>query len=284
MIGCDNMKTKIFVCSNSGIDYISHSKNISSLPVTIKFNAEEEYIDYLDAISDAYYNRVKHSKMKPTIHPIKKDRVVEMLENTINAQYKHALFILSSEEFIQIEDIVLEAAEGLNISIDIIKTNAISYPLASMTIEADKMLNKQNKRMKTVENRIRELEDNYTIYIYSTDKAAKTINGNMLFEEEIVAPAENGDIFIFNGQLSKVDKKLKLKFDDMISMFNKDIGNEDVMPFILYNTKDSLYNDLLEEELLNIFGNLRYIKKYPIPPGVGNKFGVNTCMIGFIKF
>lgn len=278
------MRTKIFVCSNSGINYISHSNNISALPVIIKFNEEEEYIDYLDAISEAYFNRVKHSEYKPSIIPIDKERLLDYINNAINAKYDQIVFILSSKEFIDTIDIINDAIKDFNIPINIIKTNAICFPLASMAIEADRLLNKLGVDIETVKNKIRLMNEQYNIYIYSCNKDAKTVNVSMKFADESILPSEGGDIYTFNGELNKMDKKLKLKFDDMISMFNKDIGNDDVIPFILYNSKDSLYNDLLETELLKIFGNLKYIKKFPIPSGIGNKFDPYSCAIGYTKF
>ncbi|MBQ9124633.1 MAG: DegV family protein [Acholeplasmatales bacterium] len=278
------MRTKIFVCSNSGINYTSHSNNISALPVIIKFNEEEEYVDYLDAISEAYFNRVKHSEYKPSIIPIDKERLLDYINNAIHAKYDQIVFILSSKEFIDTIDIINDAIKDFTIPINIIETNAICYPLASMAIEADRLLNKLGVDIETVENKIKLMNKQYNIYIYSSNKDAKTVNASMKFADESILPSEGGDIYTFNGELNKMDKKLKLKFDDMISMFNKDIGNDDVIPFILCNSKDSLYNDLLEVELLKIFGNLKYIKKFPIPSGIGNKFGSYSCAIGYTKF
>lgn len=278
------MRTKIFVCSNSGINYTSHSNNISALPVIIKFNEEEEYIDYLDAISEAYFNRVKHSEYKPSIIPIDKERLLDYINNAINAKYDQIVFILSSKEFIDTIDIINDVIKDFTIPINIIETNAICFPLASMAIEADRLLNKLGVDIETVKNKIKLMNEQYNIYIYSCNKDAKTVNASMKFTDESILPSEGGDIYTFNGVLNKMDKKLKLKFDDMISMFNKDIGNDDVIPFILYNSKDSLYNDLLEAELLKIFGNLKYIKKFPIPSGIGNKFGPYSCAIGYTKF
>ncbi|MBR3617498.1 MAG: hypothetical protein IKN46_02345, partial [Acholeplasmatales bacterium] len=65
------MKTKIFVTSDSGIDYISHPYSISSISTLIKFFDVEEYYDYIDMTAEKFFNRLRYdSKSVPTINTI----------------------------------------------------------------------------------------------------------------------------------------------------------------------------------------------------------------------
>ena len=52
------MKTKIFVCSNSSIDYLPHNEMISSIPVILKVSDNEMYEDYIDVNIEDFYNRI----------------------------------------------------------------------------------------------------------------------------------------------------------------------------------------------------------------------------------
>ena len=56
------MKTKIFVCSNSSIDYLPHNEMISSIPVILKVSDNEMYEDYIDVNIEAFYNRIRMDK------------------------------------------------------------------------------------------------------------------------------------------------------------------------------------------------------------------------------
>ncbi len=90
----------VWVCSNSAIDYITHSPDIKVLRSTINFQSSPEvYNDYIDMDSDTFY---KHLEEYPDDIPktayISIGKVEELVDEAINNGIKDVIVILISSD------------------------------------------------------------------------------------------------------------------------------------------------------------------------------------------
>ncbi len=273
------MKTKILVSSDSGIDYMSHPHSISSLPSLIKFFDIEKYFDYIDMTSEKFYNRLKYDiKAKPEIVPMD----IEYIENDINValeSYDNVLIIVST--YLEYGAIFGQLREDYGDKVDFYITNTTGYILSMMAIECDKAL-KDNK---------------------SIDDAKKVMDG--IFYNScmlIVNPAIDINISENIDEDKRVEEKRKAKMYvvdayNEVEIKDKDrdfivsiikhyldrVAEDTVMPFIMYSSKYSYYYNLLESKLLIIHKRYKSIKKIPVSPDLGLKYGKNIIVIGYIK-
>lgn len=91
---------EVWVCSNSAIDYITHSPDIQVLRSTINFQSSPEvYNDYIDMDSDTFY---KHLEEFPDDIPktayISIGKVEELVEEAISKGIKDVIVILISSD------------------------------------------------------------------------------------------------------------------------------------------------------------------------------------------
>ena len=275
------MKTKIFVTSDSGIDYISHPYSISSISTLIKFFDVEEYYDYIDMTAEKFFNRLRYdSKSVPTINTIG----IEYIRNDINIaleSYDNVLMVINND--LDYNDIVQGLKNDYGDKIDFYLTSATGYILASMALECDKAL-KEEKSLDTAKYIMDDIYANSATFLMSPENDISSFT--IMTEEKRVSEHPKATILYFD---SLVTHQVKEKEKDkdivviLVSRYLAAIENKTVVPFIMYSNKDSYYLKLLESKLLLIHRRLRTIKKIPISPYLGLKYGKNIIAIGYVK-
>ena len=274
------MKTKIFVTSDSLIDYISHPHSISSIPSLIKFFEIETYFDYIDMSSEKFFNRLRFdSKSNPEICPID----IEYLQNDINIaleSYEEILIITSLE--LNYSDVISKLKEAYGECIHFYQTKATGHILAQMAIECDRVL----KNEKTYDEAFLSMEDLYKNSLMLIVNPKDDIDiSNIVDEEKRVEEKRKGNLYIVD---SHKDSEIKDRDRDMIVSLIKhylDYLKDDtaVTPFILYSSKYSYYLKLIESKLLLVHKRFKSIKKIPASPNMGLKYGKNIIAIGYTK-
>ena len=185
------MKTKIFVTSDSLIDYISHPYSISSIPSLIKFFEIETYFDYIDMSSEKFFNRLKYdSKSAPEISTID----VEYLQNDINIaleSYEDILIITSNE--LNYSEIFSKLKEAYGECIHTYTTKATGYILSQMALECDRVL----KNGKSYEEAFQAMEDLYNNSAMLVLNPKDDIDiSNVVDEEKRVEEKRKGKLYL----------------------------------------------------------------------------------------
>lgn len=271
------MKTRIFVCSNSGIDYVPHSLNVKSIPAIIHFSEEEQYEDYLDVSIDAFYSRMRYdSNAKIKIVFQNYVKLCEYVEEAKNEGYQQILFILGSKEFSDLLiPIQIAISENKDIPCYLYHTNSISYPLAYMTNEADNMLIGGATILEVFE-RLDFIKDNYKLFFFIPDCKDE---GSNAFKKKF----EQGKLYTLeDGVLQLVKNSKTSAYNKMIKEIIDGSDNEDAVIFSLYTDKTTVYLNLFDKSIADITGEHKKIKSYPINPGIGITLGSNAVGMGFI--
>ena len=98
------MKTKIFVSSISGIEYIPHQAAITSIPDRIFFSDIEEYDDQEEFAYDSFYTRIKFDSNDVKVLPARDKTISLLIDQAINNSYDSFLFILPPKKIIDYEE------------------------------------------------------------------------------------------------------------------------------------------------------------------------------------
>lgn len=272
------MKTKILVCSNSGINYVPHNLNIAAIPVILRFSEEEQYEDYIDVNVEAFYNRMRmdtHAKVSLSFQTHAK--INEYILQAADEGYGQVLFILASKEFSDLFiPVSIAISENKEIPATIFNSNSCCYPLAYMAIEADRMLSK-GARMEEVINRLEHIQKNHHIYFFNPHSLKEDASSfKKLYKKGLVYSIENGKLF------PVLDQKGVTSFDHLINLLNYEIIDNDIILFIHYTNKMTKYIRLLEEALIKILSTYKKIRVCPLPIGVGIQTGINAIGVGYI--
>ena len=277
------MKTKIFVCSNSGIDYIKHSPNIDSIPIIYVFNNGEEYIDYVNLTADAFYNRKRFDNLISVDYASAQYNYVnEKVKSAIAEGYDQILFLLSSKHYSNLfvtASIVL--AENKEVKSAIYDSNLFAYPLAYMAMKANELFENQVS-LNEVLDRLEILKKNQNIYIFEPTK-------NDDFSKNFEKCFRYGRCYqILNGRVVRMKVPTKDSLVKIFGEYSRQIDGIEVCPFVLTTDLNSRYVNILINGILDIDPSKANTKNYKkilvcfIPPTVGMELGDNLVGIGYV--
>lgn len=271
------MKTKIFVCSNSAIDYVAHDPNISAIPVNLVLSEEEQYEDFIDVSTEAFYNRIRMDKNAHVKFSFQNySKISQNIALAKSEGYEQVLFIIPPKEFANLYiSISIAISENKDIPCYVYNADTILYPLAYMAIEANNMLS-NSANIEEVITRLDYINKNHFICFFK--------HHNDEAKPDFRKKYQNGRIVLLeDGKLIEIKKeKNKTPYSQFIDLFDKDFKNKEIIPFILYTSKSSRYLDLIEDSLLNLNPCYKRIKYYPIAPAVGYQLGPDSIGVGYI--
>lgn len=271
------MKTMIFVCSNSGIDYIPHAANICSIPVILRLTEEEQYEDFSDVTTEAFYNRVRLDK-RARVTPVFQNyaKICEYIDKCREEGYSQVLFILASKEFSDLYiPITIAISENTDISCHVYNADTCCYPLAYMAIEAEALF-AEDRPTTEVMRELDRIKRNHHIFFFNPYYTKETERNFSRHYTEGTA------VSLENGVLCPIKEKGVSGLDGILNQFQKETADCQVIPFILYTDKGTKYIPLLEEALGKIDLSFKKVKSYPIPPAVGIQAGMNAVGLGYI--
>lgn len=271
------MKTKIFVCSNSGIDYMPHSLNIKSIPVILHFSEEEQYEDFLDVSIDAFYSRIRYDE-NANIKVIFQTyvKLCEYIEEAKSEGYERVLFILAAKEFSDLYiPVKIAVTENKDIECHIYNSDTVSFPLAHMANEADSMFI-GGADVKEVFEKLDYIKNNSKILYFIPNCIDESLNS---FKSKY----QNGKLFTLeDGKLLEIKVKNSTSYNKLITTIINETDNEDALIFSLYTDKSSIYLNLFDKSISEITGEHKKIKQTPITPGVGVYLGSYVVGLGYV--
>jgi fatty acid-binding protein DegV len=278
------MKTKIFVSSISGIEYIPHQAAITSIPDRIFFSDIEEYDDQEELAYDSFYTRIKFDSNDVKVLPARDKTISLLIDQAINNSYDSFLFILPPKKIIDYEEALERImADRPSLHIHVYYSNQVSYPLSYVAQEAERQLRK-GASFSTMESVLFKLEENMKMYFYSPVEDVLSSELRVDLIEDIAKLDTRGDNYLYDNEGLKLQKKSKkvLPLVKLLDDFLGDISSVSVIPFVLYTNKNSLYNKLILSKILESYPRLKKIREIPIPPALGIVLGKYSVGVGYI--
>lgn len=281
-MGCFFMKTKIFVCSSSGLNELKHSNNIEVIPFLYKFSDDELFEDVLEMSSETAYNKIRYDKSSELeLLSISYKRISEYLQQAIKDGYENAFFIMANRAVINLQiPISIAVEDNKNINVILYQSNETSIPLAYIALYAEKRL-EEGESLIDVWNELVSLENTSNIFIFKP-----RIKKMSDFENQF----KNGTYQIFKGGrlLETPDARIINGLETMIEEFKDEIYGKKVIPFILTSDKFSKYNEIILRIIKELDDEenkkaLEKVRIFSLPLFFGLKSGIDTIAIGYIE-
>lgn len=276
------MKTKIFVCSSSGLNELKHSNNIEVIPFIYKFSDDELFEDVLEISSEAVYNKIKYDKISNLeLLSISHKRISDYLQQAIKDGYENAFFIMANRSVINLQiPISIAIEDNKDINVILYQSNETSIPLAYIALYAEKKLEEGNSII-DVWNELVFLENTSNIFIFSP-KLKKMHD----FENQF----KNGTYQIFKGGrlLETPEVRINNSLEVMLEEFKDEIYGKNVIPFILTSDKFSKYNEIMLRTIKEMDDDinkkaLEKVRIFSLPLFFGLKSGINSIAVGYIE-
>lgn len=281
-------KTKVIVCSNSGIDYVDHAYDIDVFRSVVQYSDTEQYDDYTEISAETFYNRLITDKAAfPHTAYVSPGHMIETFEKAKKEGYDSALVIVIAKPLSGLHNAVeLYGKEVPDFKVTVYDSRCLSYPEALMAIDAAKMFS-EGKSMDEVIARLDFIRDNHH-FIFAVDTLEYLIkNGrlsrvagmfaNMLSIRPILDLDKEGKV----RTLEKV-RTSKAARKRLVQLFLEEIEGKNVIPFIVHGNASKEVIEELKNIVLGAHPEFHNIPDYMLTPVVGAHIGPNCVVFGYI--
>lgn len=278
------MKIKILTSSSSGLDYIPHPNSISIIHDIIKYSDDELYKDYIELKSEAFYNKLKYDKKNhPEVLPAPKEEIRAMLDEALE-EYDDVIIILPAIGIVDYSDNVNDAIIGLEKKVKVINSNLVGYSLANMALEVDKAIKAKDDLDGVVLSYSKSDRETATFF-YAPLKDFVIAYDEDVMDVQFFKHDTKGLIYELNCstliQLKVHDGNHQIQ--EIFKRYLKALGDSKGIPYILYSSEFSQYNNYMSLKFLSLYTKIKKVKSFPLPPSIGAKIGANVIGIGFVK-
>lgn len=282
-----NEKIAIIVCSNSGIDYISHPNKIDVFRSLLYVNGEE-FEDYLDISADDFYERlVREPQTIVTTSQTATGKMLEVYNRLESEGFTDAIVItISSYLSGTYQNAVLAANMLESLKVHIFDSRTAAFPEAKMALVASDMV-KDGKSVSEILEALEYIRENNKIY-FAVDtlkylvkngrlSATRGFMGSLLKLKPLLTITQEGRIVPIKKirTFSKALAHVKAKFFEEV----KDLQFE---PFIIHTNNFDLSTQIAQE-IMERFPDIKEVSSYSLTPVVGAHVGPGAIGIGYIK-
>lgn len=271
------MKCKIFITNRSGIDNISHSKDIVTIPYSYEFQ-ENVIFTNKDLTPEAIYLRERlDESFNAKLVPISKDEIKEMIDSLIKNQYDSFVFILNEEDKLY-QEYIEEIKKEYAIKFLVYVSRLVSFSLSSIALELVKKIDSFND-LEDVNKFLTEKENKTSTWYFSLEKDySNTVNITSIFNSK-----KKPIVKYYKNDISGIEQ-LEFKTIDMFfKEYFSSIKNIKQIPFIIYTSKYSVFYDYLFDLLNKVYPELKKVNAYVLPVEEGITLGFNSFGLGYIE-
>jgi len=281
-------KTKIFVCSNAGLDYLDFPKDIEILRSEIHFGTSESFKDYIEMDAKTFYERIdKDPNNVPKTSYVSIGLVHEYIEKAINDGYKQILMIVIAKPLSGLyEALRLQAKEyEEQIKIEVFDSKTIAYAEAFMALEAYRLLNQENYSMDDTLSVLNDIRENNKWYFAVDTLKFLMLNGRLgrlqgtigtlLKIKPLLSFDEDGKVITVE-KIKTTPRALK----KVLEYYFNETEGKNVLTYISHAHNDEALNYFIEE-IKKVYPNREVIHSY-LTPVVGAHTGPKAIGIGYI--
>lgn len=279
---------EVWVCSNSAIDYITHSPDIKVLRSTIKFQSSPEvYNDYIDMDSDTFY---KHLEEFPEDIPktayISIGKVEELVEEALARQTKDVIVILISSDLSGLYNFFEHYATTVKdrgINLHVFDSKTLVFGETFMALAATNMI-EMGCDVEEILEVLQVVKENNTLTFAVDSLKYLVVNGRLSKSSAMV-----GNLLKMKPLLELNEGKVvalerirttKMAINRMIEHYLEHTNNKDVFTYITHaiNLEEA---NRVKQVILDKYPN-RQVVICPLSPVVGAHAGPKAIGIGSI--
>lgn len=262
------MNYRIYVCSSSGINNISHPSTIKSIPLILEPSLIESYYDNGDLNIDMFYTRAKFDKRYQ--RKVKKrniDEINEIIKK--DKENKMTIYILLSKYYSD------EDANALSCdNVFAFNYNLYGNTLISMALALNNAIQNDNEKIFDDLNKVK---NKYYSFYLSPKRDIEFKKNDYNTENEIVSVFNKAKCYqITKGEFSSINSN----FDKLINPILE--TKDKIKIFIEYVNQNSNYISYIEKLILSKNPNA-VVKRIQISPSFFNIIGENAIGVGYKK-
>ena len=280
------MKTAICVCSNSGIDYVDFSEEITVFRSSIQFGAEETYLDFVELKNKEFYERIARNPddvPKTAYTPI--GVMMEAFEEFEKKGYDEVIVICISSRLSNLFDAVKNLDNLVNIRVHAFDSKTVAYAQTYMALTAYEMT-KQGKNSSEILPILEKFRANtmtyFTVdtlkYLVKNGRLSKFAGalGGLLGIRPILQIEKDGKVATL--EKAKGSKKALRRVVELYA--NETMQMENLVTYIVHADYENGV-EIMKEEIKKAFPN-REVVACPLTPVVGAHGGPKSIGIGYI--
>lgn len=175
-------KTKVFVCSNAGLDYLKYPEDIGILRSEIHFGTEETYKDFVEMDAKTFYERIKNEPNNvPKTSYVSIGLIQEYIEKAIKDGYEQILMIVIAKPLSGLYEALKHQAREYSdqIKIEVFDSKTIAYVEAFMALESYRLLNEENYTMEETLTILKDIRNNNKWYFAVDTLKYLMLNGRL---------------------------------------------------------------------------------------------------------
>lgn len=282
-------KTKVIVCSNSGIDYLNHPYDIEVFRSIVQYSDTEKYDDYTEISAESFYNRLITDKESfPKTAYVTIGHMVEVFNKAKENGYERALVITIAKPLSGLNAAISLAAEQVeDFEVVAYDSKTLAYPESYMAIEAARMF-EEGESLANVLKRLDYIRDNHHIlfavdtleFLIKNGRLGKVAGAfaNMLAIRPVLELDKDGRVVsLLKGRTSKGARK------KMVELFLEETNGVDVIPFIVHANASKEVLEEVVAQIKEVRSEYKEIIECQLTPVVGAHSGPGAVCLGYIK-
>lgn len=262
------MNYRIYVCSSSGINNISHPSTIKSISLILEPSFLESYLENNELNIDMFYTRARFDRRYQ--RKVKKRSTEEINEIIKKDKMDNMKIYILLSKFYSLED----ANELSNDNVYAFSYDLYGNALMSMALSLN------NSIMNNHENIFSDLnndKNNYYSFYISLKNDMEYKKNDYNIENEIVKSLKKAKYYqISNGEFTSINSNFDSLINPILNTKNK------VKVFIEYVNQKSNYISYIEKMILSK-NPMAVIKKIQISPSFFNIIGEKAIGVGYKK-
>ena len=262
------MNYRIYICSSSGINNISHPSTIKSIPLLLQPSLIENYYENNELNIDMFYTRVKFDKRyKKKVNKRSVEEINEIIkkdkENNMN------IYILLSKYYTD------EDANELSIdNVYAFRYNLYGNALISMAMALNNAIANNDEK---IYDGLNNIKNNYYAFYLEPNRDIEYKKKDFHTENEIFNALNKAKCYqISNGEFNYINSNFNKLINPILNTRDK------VKFFIEYVNQNSNYISYIENLIISK-NPMAVVKRIQISPSFFNIIGENAIGVGYKK-
>lgn len=277
-------KKAVIVCSNAGLDYLDHPKDITIFRSKIHFG-NEMFDDYTQMNGSAFYQRIaSNADDIPKTSYVSIGFMLETFDRLLTEGYDEALVIVIARPLSGLHDAILNLEKQTNLKLRVYDSKTLTYPESYMALTAYQMF-AEGKQMDEVLEVLDFIRDNHKIYFGVDTLLYLVKNGRLSKLQGTIGTVLKIKPVLTISKEGRVETLEKIRtapkaLRRIVDLYLKDTKGKEVVTFVSHAENDAVVEEI-RKMIHRIYPNREVISTY-LTPVVGAHAGPKAYGLGYI--
>lgn len=279
-------KIAVLVCSNAGLDYIEHPKDITILRSVIHFSDGESFEDFVEMDAKTFYDRIdKNPDDVPKTSYVSVGKMIDIFNDLEQKGYTDAIVITISSKLSGLYDAVRKQSEEVKLNVHAYDSKNIAYVEVLMALRAHEMALKGE----SIESIFKTLDyyRDHNQWYFAVDTLKFLIKngrlskfsgtlGTILKIKPLLEISKEGSV----NTIEKIRTTSKA-INRVVEKYLEDTKDKNVLTYISHAHSDE-YVDLVVSKIKEVYPDRKIFSTY-LTPVVGAHTGPKAIGLGYLE-